>query len=143
MSFTGKVGRDIETLQQNAASVAVAALRATSVPEVKRLGDVLAAHTAAHGLDWSTLAFIVRAIEPFAGPQVSRVQLALTHAREALTVADGFALSWEDTFDDRDLAYFDTGVSNVYQGARVVSQIESLAKHQPPAGSRGSRKGHG
>ena len=49
MSFTGKVGRDIETLQQNAASVAVAALRATSVPEVKRLGDVLAAHTARRG----------------------------------------------------------------------------------------------
>jgi len=143
MSFIGKIGPDTATLQKNAESVAIAALRATGLPQVERLGDVLAAHVAAHGLDVKTLAFIYRLIEPMGGPRVGRAASALLHAGNALYVAQNFDMHMTDDFGPADLGHFDDGVSNVYQAARLVAQIESLAKHQPPAGSRGSRKGHG
>ncbi len=144
LTFTGSSGHDITIVREAATRLAVAALQVSSVADAKRLGETLAAHTrTTRTIDAPVLDFVARHLERDAGPQVDRIRVAFAHLGSAIRAMDDFVLHGDAAFDERDHVYFVTAVDSVYEAGRLVSQIESLAKHQPPAGSRGSRKGHG
>lgn len=131
IALTGSAREDARTLCYAARDAALRALLATELEPLTTLAAALAEYEGYP--DFGALILAGTIAGKYGKPRAARATAACWAAANVITASEDL-----DDLERRDYALTELG-----KAQRNAAQVESLRQWAPPAGVRGSRKGHG